>query len=466
MEQSYIPYVGSFLWISLMLLVGTVLRAKVKLFQKFLFPASIIGGVLGFILMSLGWVGLPVAGEWQAIPTSTFTLVTGHLFAFGFVGIGLISGDASQKGNGKEIIKGAIWMALVFHVVIYLQSVLGTFTMLGWEAVTGQGLTSAVGFLAGHGFTQGPGQTLAIAAGWEKMGLTDCVSIGLAFSAVGFFVAALVGVPLANWGIRKGYTTHAATSMSPSFLAGVEEKGSKVSGMNHITSNANVDSLSYHLAIMGVVYMVAYGIGYVMRYFLLPKSLWGLGFGFMFLWGLLAAMLFRKILNISGKGHMVDENSLRRLAGVTVDFMIISVMMAVKVDTLHKYLVPFLLISVLLTVVTPAVIMFFARKLDKFSFERAMVMLGYCTGTGASGLLLLRLVDPEFKTTAAVETGLMNLFALVTLPFLFIIFLMPQYGIPYLIKLELGLGGAALVILLVMHKTGMLGSKSSGSSAS
>ena len=60
----------------------------------------------------------------------------------------------------------------------------------------------------------------------------------------------------------------------------------------------------------------------------------------------------------------------------------------------------------------------------------------------------------------------MNLFALVTLPFLFIIFLMPQYGIPYLIKLELGLGGAALVILLVMHKTGMLGSKSSGSSAS
>ena len=60
------------------------------------------------------------------------------------------------------------------------------------------------GLPGGHGFTQGPGQPLAIADGWKKMGLTDSISIGLAFSAVGFFVAALVGVPIANWGIKKG----------------------------------------------------------------------------------------------------------------------------------------------------------------------------------------------------------------------------------------------------------------------
>ena len=33
------------------------------------------------------------------------------------------------------------------------------------------------------------------------------------------------------------------------------------------------------------------------------------------------------------------------------------------------------------------------------------------TGTAASGLLLLRIVDPDFDTPVAVEVGLMNVFA-------------------------------------------------------
>lgn len=208
MEQTFLPYIGSFVWMSFLLLVGTLLRAKVAIFKRFLFPSAIIAGSIGFVLMNLGWVGLPMAGKWETIPHDTFTMVTFHLFAFGFVGIGLMSGDGGQKGKGKSIFKGTLWMTLLFLGMLFLQSCVGTVIMLGWEGLTHQGLTAAVGFLAGHGFTQGPGQTLAIAGGWEKMGLTDCVSIGLAFSAIGFFVAALVGVPIANWGVRKGYTTY------------------------------------------------------------------------------------------------------------------------------------------------------------------------------------------------------------------------------------------------------------------
>jgi ESS family glutamate:Na+ symporter len=35
---------------------------------------------------------------------------------------------------------------------------------------------------------------------------------------------------------------------------------------------------------------------------------------------------------------------------------------------------------------------------------------GVVTGTVSSGLLLLRIVDPEFKTPVAMEIGIMNLF--------------------------------------------------------
>ncbi|MCG8635410.1 MAG: hypothetical protein MI863_16375 [Desulfobacterales bacterium] len=459
MEQSFMPYIGSFLWMSLLLLVSTWLRAKVSLFQQFLFPSAIIAGLLGFILMSLGWVGLPVAGTWKGIPHETFTMITTHLFAFGFVGIGLMSGDSGQKGKGKSILKGALWMTFLFLGMLYFQSVIGVGVMLGWEAITGQGLTSAVGFLAGHGFTQGPGQALAIAGGWEKMGLQDCISMGLAFSAVGFFVAALVGVPIANWGIRKGYTTHRSPGLSKEFLAGLEAKSARPPGLFNVTTTSNVDSLSFHLAIMGLVYGLGFGLSYLLRYYIFPKEMWGATFGFLFAWGLVMAILFRKALNACGGRDMIDENTLRRLTGTTVDFMVISVMMAVQVTTLQKYMVPFLIVTLILAVITPAVILYLGRRVGEFGFERSLVMLGYCTGTGASGLLLLRIVDPEFKTTAAVETGLMNLFCLLSLPLLFLIFLMPKYGLGFLLKAELLMGGAMFLIMFVCHKLKYFGPK-------
>ncbi len=39
---------------SLMLLIGTFLRAKMTFFQNYLVPASIIGGLLGFAIVSTG----------------------------------------------------------------------------------------------------------------------------------------------------------------------------------------------------------------------------------------------------------------------------------------------------------------------------------------------------------------------------------------------------------------------------
>lgn len=40
--------------IGLMLVIGVILRAKIKIFQDFLIPAAIIGGAIGFILVNVG----------------------------------------------------------------------------------------------------------------------------------------------------------------------------------------------------------------------------------------------------------------------------------------------------------------------------------------------------------------------------------------------------------------------------
>ena len=46
--------VTTFSWVGIMLLVGVLLRALVKPLGSILMPASVIGGIVGFILMNMG----------------------------------------------------------------------------------------------------------------------------------------------------------------------------------------------------------------------------------------------------------------------------------------------------------------------------------------------------------------------------------------------------------------------------
>lgn len=49
-----------FAWLGLLLVAGTYLRYKLKIFQNYLIPANLIAGVLGLILGAnvLGWIDL------------------------------------------------------------------------------------------------------------------------------------------------------------------------------------------------------------------------------------------------------------------------------------------------------------------------------------------------------------------------------------------------------------------------
>ena len=81
--------------LSLMLLIGTLLRAKVKLFQDYLVPASIIGGLIGFTIVSTGWLKI---GEWQ-ITSSSFNWFLFHAFNISY----FASADTPARQSGKYV---------------------------------------------------------------------------------------------------------------------------------------------------------------------------------------------------------------------------------------------------------------------------------------------------------------------------------------------------------------------------
>ena len=193
MEATFFPNLMAFLWIGIMLMLGVFLRAKVRFFQRILFPASIIGGLIGFVLVNAGWLGAPSTQGWKVLDHTPFGVLTFHLFAFSFVGIGFLE-TARASDSSKVVLRGALWIALLFTMMFCLQALLGKGIFSGWVALFGGSFETVNGYLLGAGFTQGPGQTLAYASIWEKTyHVASAINTGLAFAAVGFLVAGLVG---------------------------------------------------------------------------------------------------------------------------------------------------------------------------------------------------------------------------------------------------------------------------------
>ncbi len=407
MEATFFPFIMAVIWIGILLMVGTYLRAKVPFLQRMLFPASLIGGLIGFVLINMGWLGLPTTAGWKTLDQGPFGVLTFHVFAFSFVGIGFL--ESPKQTNNKVVLRGALWIALLFTMMFSWQALLGKGVFSAWVGLFGGNFETVNGYLLGSGFTQGPGQTQAYASIWENIYHTSsAVNTGLAFAAVGFLVAGLVGVPLALYGIKRGWTANDDSKVLPrSLVRGIMDADDHPCCAFSTTHPANIDSFGFHMGLMAATYGIAYLVAVAWTLYA-PHSIAGLGFGMLFFWGMLAAMGVRKFMHFRRINTLVDNETSRRITSMAVDFMICAVFMGIRFNTLQDILAPFVLSVLAATLLTLVLCLWFARRSPEYGFERCLALFGYCTGTAASGLLLLRIADPEFKTPVAVEIGAMN----------------------------------------------------------
>lgn len=428
MDASFYPFAGAMAWIGLLLMVGVFLRARVRIFQKLMFPPSLIGGLVGFVLMQCGLIGMPTAEGWKAISPSVFSMMTFHLFAFNFIGIGLIKSDSPIKS--KLLFKGAIWIALMLNVCYAAQCLVGYGVFAGWDMLTGSEGSSLLGILVGTGFTQGPGQAQAYGTIWETgYNVANAVNVGFTFAAIGFLVAGVVGVPLANYLIKCGFTSSKqCVELSQDFVTGVLSQKSREIASYETLSSSSMSTLGYHLGVMFFLYGVAYLIALAQLLYT-PKAVASLAFGLLFMIALIVSMLFRKSVAVLKVDYIFDNGTIKSITSAIVDLLICAVFMGINASSLAGYGIPILIAVLLATALTVFICMYFGSKLSEYGMERAMATFGYATGTGANALMLLRVVDGHFSTPIATEMGLVIVFQLIIiLPFTVCIPLAPVLG--------------------------------------
>ena len=386
-----------FSFLSFMLILGIITRAKVRFFQKYLFPSSLIGGIYGLILLNSGLVHLS---------QETVQAFAYHFFNISFISIGLTPPLMHENKMGKEIFRGSLWMALVQGVTFPLQTVVGGLIVFAF-LVMGSHIHPSFGFLTALGFNEGPGEALSFGKVWETFGFQGAATVGLSFATIGFLFAFFVGVPLVNWGIRKGLAK--GGDLGEEFYRGFYKSESEKRCAGKTTMHpANVDTVAFQLALVGLVYIITY---YFIRFLAphFPADYAKMAWGFFFIVGMAFAYVVRKIISMLGVEYLIDPGIQRRITGASVDFLIVATGTAIQIAIVARHVVPLLLISITAGVLTTVVVVFLGKRLPSYNLERIAAIYGTVTGTVSSGLLLLRIVDPEFNTPVAKEIGIMNL---------------------------------------------------------
>ena len=450
MSATFMPFIGAFVWIGFLLTIGVVIRAKFTLFQKLLMPASLIGGLIGFVLMQFDLVGLPTSEGFQTIPESTFALITFHLFAFNFIGIGLTKSDKPVKT--KTLAKGAAWIAVMLGITYSFQVLVGIGVFAGWNFFTDSAAETINGVLLGVGFTQGPGQAQAFATIWETgYNVENAVNIGFAFAASGFLVAGLVGILLARHLVLCGWTECKDNAHLPKdFVTGVLEPHEQYPAAMETTHNANINTLGYHIGVMLFLYGITYLVAFTIEAYT-PKVVGSLAFGFLFMIGLVIAMGYRKILSLLKVDYIINNGMSKSITSAGVDLLICAVFLGINLTSIQSLLIPILLSVAAGTAVTVFLCVYFGSKLSEFGMERAMALLGYSTGTGASALLLLRIVDPKFKSPVLVEMGLVIVVQMFTIiPFSVCIPLAPYIGVSNMVLIMSTIAILSLLVVFML----------------
>jgi ESS family glutamate:Na+ symporter len=441
------PGVITFAFMASMILVGVLLRARIPFLQRNLVPASLIGGAVGFTLVS--------SGLSLDFKSADFTPFAFHFFTLSFMSLVLTGKNKDQIGS-QSVVPGGLWISAVWVMSLVMQAMLGLGVIVIYNQVSGNDLSYFLGLIATHGFTQGPGQAIALGNIWEyELGISHALNFGLIYASVGFLAAFVVGVPVARYAIRAGLNFNKAARIDDEFLRGILT--SDVSAGKQVTHSANVDSLAFHLAILAMAYVITDQYLKFIFPYANATTIGGVNFGIIFshnlffLHGLIICVILRALMDKFGIGHFIDNETQHRITGTSVDFMVVATLMSVQVAFLAEFIVPVLLVCIVITIATAALCFGFGRKLRSHGIERAITAFGCCCGSTGSGLLLLRIVDPDMSTPVAKELAFFNI-AIIFLAFHVLTLMapiLPSYDLVTICSVYIGtfiVGGVALTV--------------------
>ncbi|MGV0352869.1 sodium/glutamate symporter [uncultured Corynebacterium sp.] len=375
-------------WISLLMVIGNVLRHKVKfIFQDLLLPAPITAGLLGLLLGPevLGWINFSDAlGDY----TSLLIAVVFASIAYSMeVGGSMRKGARNMWGFSTMMFTGQWGLFILLGVFLFMP----VFETPNW-----------FGMMLPVGFTGGFGTAAAVGGALEGVGAEAASSLGFTSATVGTLAAIIGGVVAGNWGIRRGKVSHVPKELPEELRRGYIRSVEDRPSLGRATTNPSaIEPLTLHLGFIVLTVMIAYLINSAI------SSVWENVSIPLFAMSIVVGLIIRAIMNAVGANDYLDREAISTVSGAATDYLIAFGIAAIVPAAIASYWVPLLVLFVLGTIYCTFFLLWFpAEFFGERWIERGIFGWGWATAAVATGIAILKIVDPKLESGTLSEYGM------------------------------------------------------------
>ncbi|MBQ9087920.1 MAG: sodium:glutamate symporter [Lentisphaeria bacterium] len=387
--------------LSVLLVTGKVLRVFIPVLQRCYLPSSVIGGAVGLVIFQCFPEFLPAEciAAVGKIPGFMINVVFATLF------LGVVTPPL------KKVFQVAFPQLCFGQILAWGQYVIG-FALVGFVLIPLFGVNPGFGNLLEIGFQGGHGTVSGMAESFRSFNWEDGIALGYTVATAGMLVGVMIGVLLVNWAGRKGYVKNIRRFDDQNQLQqrGIYHHEERpIAGWQTVYCDS-IDSLAWHISLVGIAILIGFAIQkglQVAEVKCFPDSALRIFKGFpLFPFCMIGGLLIQKVAQGCRFNSLIDHGQMQRLAGAALDFLVVAAMATIKLSVVLQNWQGLIILIVLGTVFAIFMVVVVAPKLFKESwFECAIADFGQATGVTATGLLLLRAVDPESKTCAAQAFG-------------------------------------------------------------
>lgn len=397
------------LLLGVLLVLAKLVRLKSRLAQKLFLPSSIIAGAVALILGPdvLGQLGGDIAGgvfEDGLFPTEVMDvwselpgLLISVVFATLFLGRELPRPRRAVDLAGPQLAFG-VTLASGQYVLGLVLALLVITPLFGLDPMVGALIE--VGFEGGHGTAAGLGDTFA------ELGFEEGLDLALGLATIGVVAGVIIGIALINWAVRTGRAEVLDDDVEASLAEqrGLFERENRHAAAMMTTRPGSIEPLAIHFGIVAVSVL----IGQLMLSGLqaIEQALWVdsvelFAFVPLFPLAMLGGVIVQIVIQKVDRTGVVDELMMARIQGLALDVLIVAALATLSLQVIADNLVPFLMLAGVGILWNVGAFLVFARRMiPQFWFERGIGDLGQSMGVTATGLILMRVADPENETPA------------------------------------------------------------------
>ena len=378
--------------ISALMLLGKLIRVKVKGIQRFLIPPAVIAGILGLILGPevLGW--LPLSGS-----LGTYA---GILIAFVFAALPFTStSKAREVAKVKRMwgySQGGMLLQWGFGGLLGIL-ILGKI----WPLNDSFGITMPAGFCGGHGSAAALGDAFA------NFGQDEVLTLAMTSATVGIICSIILGLIYLRIGTKRGWSAclTEAENLPEELRTGLVQPENRKSIGEGMFSTISISTLTFNLSVIALVvlggYLISKGVTRMAPSLELP----------VFSCSYIVGMLVKLVCHRTKVSERFCPETSSSLSGAFTDYLVAFGIASIKISVVTQYLVPMIILFACGLLFTTCYVFFAAKHIFKeYWFEKAMFSWGWFTGTMAMGMALLRIADPESRSHCVDHYGIAYIF--------------------------------------------------------